>query len=40
MTPAIASEPYCEAAPSRSTSTREMAPVGMALKSTPTVPPP
>ena len=38
MTPAIASEPYCAPAPSRSTSIRLMAPTGMLLKSTGLVP--
>src|SRR5690606_8683278 len=33
-TPAIASEPYCAEAPSRSTSTRSIAATGMALRST------
>src|SRR5437899_296974 len=40
ITPAIASEPYWAAAPSRSTSIRSMADVGIAFKSTPTVPRP
>jgi hypothetical protein len=34
MTPAMASEPYWAEAPSRSTSTRSMAALGMALRST------
>jgi len=34
ITPAMASEPYCAAAPSRSTSMRAMAFIGMALRST------
>ena len=34
MTPAMASEPYCAEAPSRSTSIAEMAPVGMVFMST------
>ena len=38
MTPAIASDPYCAPAPSRSTSIRLMAPTGMLLKSTGLVP--
>src|SRR5437867_4429640 len=40
ITPAMASDPYCAAAPSRSTSIRSMAAVGIAFKSTPTVPRP
>ena len=38
MTPAMASEPYCAPAPSRSTSIRLIAPTGMLLKSTGLVP--
>ncbi len=38
MTPAIASEPYCAPAPSRSTSMRLIALIGMELKSTGVVP--
>ena len=38
MTPAIASDPYCAAAPSVSTSIRAMAAVGIALRSTPCEP--
>src|SRR5947207_193836 len=38
ITPAIASEPYCEAAPSRSTSIRLIESAGIALRSVPTVP--
>ncbi|MCY1449367.1 hypothetical protein D9M71_660980 [compost metagenome] len=34
ITPAMASEPYCAEAPSRSTSTRSMEAIGMALMST------
>lgn len=34
MTPAMASEPYSAEAPSRSTSMRSMAAMGMALRST------
>ena len=34
MTPAIASEPYCDEAPSRSTSIRSMAIGGISLRST------
>src|SRR2546430_4677838 len=40
MTPAIASDPYWAAAPSRSTSMRSIAAAGIALRSTPTVPRP
>src|SRR6058998_974459 len=40
ITPAMASEPYWAAAPSRSTSIRSIAAVGIAFKSTPTVPRP
>ena len=40
MTPAMASEPYCAEAPSRSTSMLPMAEVGMALKSVETEPRP
>ena len=40
MTPAMASEPYCAEAPSRSTSMRLMALTGMALRSVPAVPRP
>ena len=40
ITPAIASEPYCAAAPSRRTSIRLIAPSGYALRSVPTVPRP
>ena len=38
ITPAMASEPYCEDAPSRSTSTRSMAAIGIAARFTPTSP--
>jgi hypothetical protein len=38
MTPAMASEPYCAAAPSRSTSTRSIASTGMVLRSVPVLP--
>ena len=38
ITPAIASEPYCDAAPSRNTSIRLMAWTGMARRSVPVVP--
>jgi hypothetical protein len=34
MTPAIASEPYCAAAPSRRISTRSIAETGIAFRST------
>jgi len=34
ITPAIASEPYCAEAPSRSTSTRSMAEIGIEFRST------
>src|SRR5947209_4133710 len=40
ITPAMASEPYWAAAPSRNTSIRSMAAAGIAFKSTPTVPRP
>ena len=40
ITPAMASDPYWADAPSRSTSIRSMAAVGIAFKSTPTVPRP
>src|SRR5216117_857146 len=40
ITPAIASEPYWAAAPSRSTSIRSIAAAGIAFRSTPTVPRP
>ena len=40
ITPAIASEPYCAEAPSRSTSMRSTADDGNALKSTDTEPRP
>jgi hypothetical protein len=40
MTPAIASEPYCAAAPSRSTSIRSIADTGIAFRSTPVDPRP
>ena len=40
ITPAMASEPYCADAPSRSTSMRSIAAAGIAFKSTPTVPRP
>ena len=40
ITPAIASEPYCEAAPSRRISIRLIEPLGIALRSVPTVPRP
>ena len=40
MTPAIASEPYCAAAPSRSTSMRSIADTGIAFRSTPVDPRP
>src|SRR5882762_3527631 len=39
-TPAMASEPYCADAPSRRTSTRSTAPLGMAFRSTPLEPAP
>jgi hypothetical protein len=39
-TPAMASEPYCADAPSRSTSMRSMALAGMVLRSTPLEPAP
>ena len=38
MTPAMASDPYCAAAPSLSTSMRSMAASGMAFISVPAVP--
>ncbi|SVJ79168.1 Uncharacterised protein [Klebsiella pneumoniae] len=38
ITPAMASEPYCAEAPSRSTSTRSMALIGMVSRSTPVEP--
>jgi len=37
-TPAIASEPYCAAAPSRNTSIRSIALLGIAFRSTPLEP--
>src|SRR6266550_1840161 len=40
ITPAMASEPYWAAAPSRSTSIRSIAAAGIAFRSTPTVPRP
>ena len=40
MTPAIASEPYCADAPSRSTSIRSIAAIGMVLMSVPAEPRP
>jgi len=40
MTPAIASDPYCAAAPSRSTSTRSIMDAGIAFRSTPVEPRP
>ena len=40
MTPAIASEPYCAAAPSRRTSMWSIAETGIALRSTPVDPRP
>ncbi len=40
MTPAMASEPYCAEAPSRSTSTRSIAAIGIALMSTAEAPRP
>ena len=40
MTPAIASDPYCAAAPSRSTSIFSIAEAGIAFRSTPVVPRP
>src|SRR3989442_1072227 len=40
ITPAMASDPYCADAPSRSTSIRSMAAVGIAFRSTRTVPRP
>src|SRR5437899_479453 len=40
ITPAMASEPYWAAAPSRNTSIRSIAAAGIAFKSTPTVPRP
>ena len=40
ITPAIASEPYCDEAPSRSTSIRSIASVGMRLRSTAALPRP
>lgn len=40
MKPAIASDPYCAEAPSRSTSIRSIAPMEMAFMSVPAVPPP
>ena len=40
MTPAMASEPYCAAAPSRSTSILAIAEAGIAFRSTPVVPRP
>jgi hypothetical protein len=40
MTPPIASEPYCAAAPSRSTSMRSMLAAGIAFRSTPVEPRP